>query len=211
MTNGGYLTERKSRPLGLGLVIAGHAAILAALILAPPESIKRITYLPLIVDSIDAPPPKREEVPPPPRESAKESQPQPVKPIVDFGPTTTQPLQLDPLPQVEPTVPQPVVPVQPVLPLFVPAAIEPGAAARFQPGYPSALARADIEGSATVRVLIGVDGRVKQVELVNATHAGFFEATRDHALRAWRFRPATRDGVPTESWRTLTVRFKLQS
>jgi protein TonB len=210
MTNGGYLTERKSRPIGLGLVIAGHAAVLAALILAPPESFKRITYLPLIVDSIKAPPPRREELPPPPKSSHEDNQPQAVKPIVDFAPTT-QPIRLDPFPQVEPTVPQPVVPVQPVAPLFVPAAIEPGAAARFQPGYPSALARADIEGSATVRVLIGADGRVKQVELVNATHAGFFEATRDHALRAWRFRAATRDGVPTESWRTLTVRFKLES
>jgi len=210
MTNGGYLTERKSRPLGLGLVIAGHAAVLAALILSPPESFKRITYLPLIVDSIEAPPPKREELPPPPKAFPKDSRPQSVKPIVDFTPTS-QPLQIDPLPQVEPTVPQPVVPVQPVAPLFIPAAIELGAAARFQPGYPSALARADIEGSATVRVLVGTDGRVKQVELVNATHAGFFEATRDHALRAWRFRAATRDGVPTESWRTLTVRFKLES
>jgi protein TonB len=210
MTNGGYLTERKSRPLGLGLVIAGHAAVLAALILAPPESFNRITYLPLIVDSIKAPPPKGQELPPSPKASPRETKVQAVKPIVDFVPTT-HPFQLNPLPQVEPTVPQPVVPVQPIAPLFVPAAIEPSAAARFQPGYPSALARADIEGSATVRVLIGVDGRVKQVDLVNATHAGFFEATRDHALRAWRFRPATRDGVPTESWRTLTVRFKLES
>ncbi len=211
MTNGGYLTERKPSPLGLGLVIAGHAAVLAALILAPPESFKRIVYLPTIVDSIEAPPPPREELPPPPQASPKEAEPQLVPPIVDLATSATQPIHLDPLPQVEPPATQPVQPVLPAAPLFVAAVIEPGAATRFQPGYPSALARADIEGSATVRVLIGVDGRVKQVELVNATHAGFFEATRDHALRAWRFRAATRDGVPTESWRTLTVRFKLES
>ena len=211
MTNGGYLTERKSHPLGLGLVIAGHAAVLAALILAPPESFKRIVYLPTIVESIEAPPPPDEQLPPPPKASPKEAKPHLVKPIVDLAPPSTQPIRLDPLPQVEPATTQPVQTVQPATPLFVPAAIEPGAAAHFQPGYPSALARADIEGSATVRVLIGADGRVKQVELVNATHAGFFEATRDHALRAWRFRPATREGVPTDSWRTLTVRFKLES
>lgn len=210
MTNGGYLTERKSRPLGLGLVIGGHAAVLAALILAPPESFTRIVYLPTVVESIEAPPPPTREVPPPPKALPKETQPQKVTPLVDLS-AIARPVQLEPLPQVEPTLPQQLPSSLPTAPLFVAATIEPGAAARFQPGYPSALARADIEGSATVRVLIGTDGRVKQVELVNATHAGFFEATREHALRAWRFRPATRDGVPTESWRTMTVRFKLES
>ncbi|WP_165323841.1 energy transducer TonB [Rhizorhabdus phycosphaerae] len=210
MTNGGYLTERKSRPLGLGLVIAGHAAVLAALILAPPESFTRIVYLPTVVESIEAPPPPTREVPPPPKASPKETQPQKVAPLVDLS-AIARPVQLEPLPQVEPTLPQQLPSSLPAAPVFVAATIDPGVAARFQPGYPSALARADIEGSATVRVLIGTDGRVKQVELVNATHAGFFEATRDHALRAWRFRPATRDGVPTESWRTMTVRFKLES
>ncbi|TAJ41295.1 MAG: energy transducer TonB, partial [Chitinophagaceae bacterium] len=48
------------------------------------------------------------------------------------------------------------------------------------------------------------------VEMVSAAHPGFFEATRKQALRYWKFRPATRDGVATESWRTMTVRFTIQ-
>jgi len=44
-----------------------------------------------------------------------------------------------------------------------------------------------------------------------ATDAAFFEATRTQALRHWRFQPATRDGIPVESWRTMTVKFKLES
>jgi protein TonB len=62
-------------------------------------------------------------------------------------------------------------------------------------------------GKVTVRVLIGTDGRVKQVEPVTATSDAFFRATRDQALRRWRFRPGTRDGVPQEAWRTMSVTF----
>jgi protein TonB len=95
-------------------------------------------------------------------------------------------------------------------PVFVSATMDPAAAGRFQPEYPASLARAEIEGVVTVRVLIGADGRVKQVDLVSATDPAFFEATRKQALRYWRFRPATSDGTPAESWRTMTVRFRLQ-
>ena len=85
------------------------------------------------------------------------------------------------------------------------------ARAPFQPSYPSRLARQDIEGVAVVRVLIGSDGRVKAVEQVSATDPEFFEATRTQAMRHWRFKPATRDGVAVESWRTMTVRFELKA
>ena len=66
--------------------------------------------------------------------------------------------------------------------------------------------RAEMEGFATVRVLIGTDGRVKQVE---ASDTAFLDATRKQALSKWRFLPATRDGEPVESWREMTVRFQL--
>ena len=89
--------------------------------------------------------------------------------------------------------------------------MDPAAMARFQPSYPSPLVRAGIEGAVTVRVLIGSDGRVKSVELVRATDPAFFEATKAQALRYWRFSPATTDGTATESWRTMTVKFKLES
>ncbi len=62
----------------------------------------------------------------------------------------------------------------------------------------------------TVRVLIGVDGRVKQIERVDATSDAFWNAARTQALSRWRFRPATRGGVPEEAWRTMTLRFVLE-
>lgn len=207
MTNGGFLTQKRTSPLGLGLVVAGHAAVLTALALAPPEAIQRITYVKTIVENIadPTPPPK---LPPPPPKQARQTPPTQIEKIVDTGPSTP-PIEFRPLPPLDLTPPLQQPPL--AEPKFVPASADPGAISRFQPGYPSALARADIEGSVTVRVLIGADGRVKTVEMVRADNVGFFEATKEHALRAWRFRPATRDGVATESWRTMTVHFKLES
>jgi protein TonB len=76
-----------------------------------------------------------------------------------------------------------------------------------QPPYPRSLQAEGIEGVAVVRVLVGTDGRVKAVDSVRADDPLFFEATREHALRKWRFSPATEDGRAVESWREMTVRF----
>jgi protein TonB len=97
----------------------------------------------------------------------------------------------------------------PAPPPLIGASVDPRYARDFQPDYPAMNIRSGIEGTATVRVLIGADGRVKSVEQVSATHPAFFDATRRQALSRWRFKPATRGGVPQESWKTMTVRFVL--
>jgi protein TonB len=51
---------------------------------------------------------------------------------------------------------------------------------------------------------------VKAAESVSATSPAFFEATRRQALSKWRFKPATRGGVPQESWKTMSVRFEIK-
>ncbi|TKD52329.1 TonB family protein [Sphingomonas baiyangensis] len=98
----------------------------------------------------------------------------------------------------------------PVAPVMTGAEIDPRFAGRFQPDYPAAERRAEISGRVTVRVRVGADGRVKAVERIAAASDGLFEATRRQALSAWRFRPATSDGVAIESWKVMTVRFELE-
>jgi periplasmic protein TonB len=101
-------------------------------------------------------------------------------------------------------------PAQPIhIPVRSTASVDPRFRAALQPAYPPGLVRGGIEGSATVRVLIGVDGRVKAVEAVRADEDGFLAATREQALRKWRFKPATEDGSPVESWREMTVTFRI--
>lgn len=206
MHHGGFLDARRTNPAGLGLVIAGHVAVLTAIALAPPDAVQRIIYVKTIVDSIvDEPPPA--ELPPPTPRTKQHSAPTTPDTIVDSQSGNHEIIFNPPaLPDFGPARIQPVQ----AAPVVVPATIDPAAMARFQPDYPPELIRADIEGSATVRVLVGSDGRVKAVELVSATQPGFFEATRRQALRFWKFRPAASDGAPIESWRTMTVRFQIR-
>jgi len=207
MHDQGFHDSRTVRPFGLGVVIAAHAAVLTAIALAPPEVIRTITFVPTIVESIKAPPPP--EVPPPaPRPRQQHATPTTADPLVSTGERGPLVVTLPPSPPS--TESRGALQLPSMEPVFVQATIDPGAMARFQPDYPSQLIRADIEGAATVRVLIGDDGRVKAVELVNATDPAFFEATKKQALRFWRFRAATRDGIATESWRIMTVRFTIR-
>lgn len=211
MQNGGFLDQRNRNPAGIAIVAGLHGAAIAALILFPPkfvrtEIIKLTTY-----DVVEKTPPPPDSPPPPPQKVEQTvTRPETVGPT----PPNTDILALDRTidtilpPPTGPVAPLPVEPTRPD-PVLTTAAID--ARAPFQPSYPSRLARQDIEGVAVVRVLIGSDGRVKAVEQVSATDPEFFEATRTQALRHWRFKPATRDGVAVESWRTMTVRFELKA
>lgn len=79
----------------------------------------------------------------------------------------------------------------------------------FQPDYPVGMLQREIEGTVTIRVLIGTDGRVRQAQVISATEPEFGRATERQALKSWRFKPATRGGDAVEDWQTLTVRFNI--
>ncbi len=108
-----------------------------------------------------------------------------------------------------PVIPEnpPARPADPPKPVRMAAVID--SRSELQPSYPASEQRAGTEGSATVRVLVGADGRVKAVEKVSATSEGFFRATERQARLHWRFKPATLDGRPIESWQVMTVHFEL--
>ena len=95
-------------------------------------------------------------------------------------------------------------------PVLVPPVIDPHFAGSFQPDYPAGEIRQGRDGVVIVRVLIGVDGRVKALEPVSATSEDFLAATRRRALDHWRFKPATRDGVAYEEWKQMRVTFTLK-
>ena len=81
----------------------------------------------------------------------------------------------------------------------------------IQPPYPAAMQRAEIEGSVTVRLDIASDGRVVGVTLVKADDPSFFAATRDWAMKHWRFKPATRDGTAIATTLVKRVVFRIDS
>ena len=94
-------------------------------------------------------------------------------------------------------------------PILTEPGIDPRDLSAFQPDYPGSMVRLGKEGSVTVRVAIGADGRVTGIERLAATDEAFWLATQRHALRKWRFRPASRDGVAVSGSKVLTVHFRL--
>lgn len=126
-------------------------------------------------------------------------------------PTPPQPLAggegtgLGPPPPLPPVIEKPILPS----PLFVAAMRDPRYLGDFQPDYPRALEQRQIEGLVRLKILIGRDGRVRQVQILSSTDPQFSRATERQALSSWRFRPATRGGEPVEDWQTLTVRFSI--
>ncbi|MFD1789642.1 TonB family protein [Sphingomonas floccifaciens] len=213
----------KPNPVSLTAAIGINAVLVGALLFSAPDI---ATHIEKSFTGYDVP------ITPPP-EPVK---PEPVK---EMKATTSprEPLIVTPIPEV-PTLPPvnptvgtveipnvppvdlgssstgagtgPVVTPDPPKPAPIVIGAEPDPRATFQPDYPPAERRLGNEGTVTVRVLVGTDGRVKAVERVRAENDAFYDATRRQALSRWRFRPATRDGVPYETWRTMTVRFVLQ-
>jgi protein TonB len=207
------------KPGSLSVAIGLNGAILAALIFSAPEIIKipdgRIKIWDVAPD-VEPPPPVPVD-PVKPEVDTKVIQPTPQDrivapdPVVLTGATTTD--------FATKTTIDPIAPpgtggmgtiIEPVhIPTLTGATRDSRYANAFQPTYPAAERRAGNEGRVVVRVLIGTDGRVKQVEKVSAASDAFFEVTERQALNKWRFKPATRDGVPQESWQILSVSFRL--
>ena len=75
------------------------------------------------------------------------------------------------------------------------------------PVYPSFAWSAGITGKVVTHVLVGKDGRVKNVKIVQSV-TGLSEAAM-HAARQWTFQPAILDGDPVPSWITVTFTFRI--
>lgn len=119
------------------------------------------------------------------------------------------PITMDPPGPVGPLSGGTTVVDPPKPPVMIGATVDPRYADSLQPPYPASEIRAQTEGRLTARVLVGTDGRVKAIEILKTPSKGLSEATRRHALSKWRFKPATRDGIPYEDWMTMTLSFKL--
>lgn len=214
-----FAQPKRFNPGSMGLAVGINAMVLAGLVFSAPV-VERITGN----GPIDIYTPR--EAPPPPPEPLPEPEPQPradpapehietvSDPIVDVAEPTQGPIFIDVGPTIgtlDGTGTDPVkLDPAPPPPMLIGAKVDPRYADALQPDYPPSERRAGNEGLVEVRVKIGIDGRVKEVRRVSAASDAFFETTRRQALRSWRFTPATRGGVPEESWKTMSIRFVLR-
>lgn len=215
MTEAGFFEPKRLSPTGLTVVIALHAAGLAALVLAKAPSYVKPVYGETSV--FDVPPIKE----PPPEKKPEVRQKQEPKDNVPFArdPVIDRPVDIgiatreDVIPILPPSDPVFEKIVDPPVPdpVRVEAQFDQRFADQLRPPYPLSAQRDGIEGVVTMRLLIGPDGRVKAAEKIAATNDAFFQAAQRQALRMWRFKPATVDGKPIESRKQMTLRFELDT
>jgi protein TonB len=216
-----HMKRRRVQPVSLGAALLVNGAMFAALLYAVPtvfkmpEKVKEFPLISIPVDPVPPPVPEESTVKPEqPRQTEIYSPPiivpvpateNPLNPVIDLPITPTAPIAGVP----DGTGDKAVVEVEKPLPVLMPALADPRYAKNFQPEYPGVEIRNNRNGTVKVRVRIGTDGRVKEVQQLSATSDAFFDATRKHALSSWRFKPATRGGVAEESWKVMNVRFEM--
>ena len=217
MTEAGFYQPRHSSPTALTMVVLLHGAALAALVMAKMDVPPKEPFTRTAVDLIEIKPDPK-PIPPEPIKDVKPTQVDHVERIVQVPPPPKSGPDLS-FTRIERTVtgtgpppearPQPEAKPEPrPEPVRRDARIDPRS--ELKPPYPRAQQIEGNEGSVTVRVRIGADGRVKSAEKLRATNDDFFQATLRHALRNWRFKPATVDGRPIESSKVMTLHFSLE-
>ncbi|WP_414901109.1 energy transducer TonB [Sphingomonas flavalba] len=218
MHNGGFVHRKPRSPATLAGVVAIHAGVIAALVLIRGDYVPKING-PFPISFYPAPDPPPPPPTPQPEVRAKTDRPvdsrTPVtptpddsaiirvdrsEPIILTGGDSDATDRVAPLPLPSPTA----------APVLVEAAPDPRHAEAFQPPYPPAKQRLGEEGRVVLKVLVGTDGRVRATEIVASDDPAFSTVTVRQAMTRWRFRPATRDGVAVEAWRTMTVRFEMR-
>ncbi|MEO8142394.1 MAG: energy transducer TonB [Sphingomicrobium sp.] len=208
--------QKKLRPATLGLIILGHAGLLAVVmtakstIMPSPTSPPDIFFIPEATPPVDPPPPQ-----PQPNPQPTDSRIDTLTPLVPDipapGPTFEQ-LPGPTIPSgpvigsgVEPTIRE--LPLDPPIVRQGPRFATVGDAIR--PPYPIAKREAGDEASLRLRLTIDERGRVIAVDAVGRADPTFLEAARRHILRVWRYQPAMEGSKAVPSTATITLKFEL--
>ncbi len=101
-----------------------------------------------------------------------------------------------------------LVEVRPVLLSGVGDVTAPRIASRIKPVYPEQARKNGVEGKVILQAVIGDDGGISDIEVLNSTDDVFNDAAVD-AVRQWRWEPATSNGEPVSVYFTIVVQFSL--
>lgn len=205
----------RQRQLAVAMLLALHAAVVAALLYAGRLREVAVDAKPLFLAVVDTParvaparalpPPTRAQIPPLPLPP-----PPPTLPLVVA--------EAAPVPSTVPTLaPEPAAPAARVEAPPAPAPSQPRtippSAIQYivppTPVYPRVSARMRESGKAVVRVLIDEGGLPLTVQLATSTGFARLDDAALAAVRNCRFRPWLDNGVAVAAWANIPIEFEL--
>jgi protein TonB len=78
-----------------------------------------------------------------------------------------------------------------------------------RPAYPEAMRKKGVEGLVVLRVLVGTDGRVVDIDVQSGDEP--FTSAAIEVVRSWRYKPALVEGRPKAVHRIIRVPFRLRA
>jgi periplasmic protein TonB len=207
---------RRPQPIrisGLSAAIVINVAIFLLL------SLPRDSAVPLPVKA-KADPPPIEWIQQPPEPMVMEVPPLPVPPdrpqqwVVELPQPTAAPVVVEhaalPVPVERPVMPFTAGPAVEVEVSLAPTRGQVRYLFAPPPRYPGPALRAGAEGTVLLRVLIGIDGRPRQVEIEQTSgHTALDRAASEQVSQRWRFEPAMQNGGSVEAWVLVPVEFTI--
>ena len=126
-------------------------------------------------------------------------------------PATTAPTQNNPgsSPLLDQVFTQPAPPPKPAPRTVSVTPVQYIAGSKLQPGYPDDLRAAGVEGTVSVRVTVGPDGRPRSIRPTGKTDSRLSSYVQNYGMKNWRFKPATVDGMPGTGNIDISLTFKL--
>ena len=76
------------------------------------------------------------------------------------------------------------------------------------PAFPADALAKKQTGKVVIQLLVGADGKVKDLKIEKPSPIATFNNAATAAARKWTFRPATTHGKPVEEWVRVPVEFK---
>ena len=79
---------------------------------------------------------------------------------------------------------------------------------KAEPEYSEEARAAQLDGMVLLKVVVDVDGRAKDIQVLNGLGLGLDEQAV-MAIQRWKFKPGERDGVPVAVQAQIEVNFRL--
>ena len=191
-----YAVQKDSsrRLAGLVVVVAFHVALVYALIHGLARQIVEVIRQPLetkIIEAVKAPPPDKPPPPPPPKLAI------PPPPYI-------------PPPEVQVTSPvsAPTITAVTSEPVRTPPVVDANTCQK--PAYPPAALRANETGIVSLRILVGLDGKVLDSKVERSSGSRRLDEAARAGLSLCRFKPATVNGKPEQAWGRIEYEWKLK-